>query len=264
VIETYDDQFALDAENSISTWWPYYSYGQAPWHTLAVAYKAEENKELAFSSDKADALEVEWMSFISGPSLEVLEKYLGEAADAGFIPYEATLSEYVTADEAAARYENLKKFYDEYKHFWVNTGPFILKAVFPVEGNLELVRNEAYPDMADKWARFSAPKIAEVEVDGPGRVTIGEEATFEVMVTFEGEPYPTEEISEVKYLVFDANGNLVDTGSAEAMEAGKYSVTLSGDVTGKLEAGSNRIEIAVTSQVVSIPSFASMEFVTVP
>jgi peptide/nickel transport system substrate-binding protein len=25
VIETYDDQYALDAENSISTWWPYYS-----------------------------------------------------------------------------------------------------------------------------------------------------------------------------------------------------------------------------------------------
>jgi len=264
VIETYDDQYALDAENSITTWWPYYDYGQAPWHTLAVAYKAEENKELAFSSDKADALEVEWMSFISGPSMEVLEKYLGEAADEGFVPYAATLGEYISADEAAARYENLKKFYDEYEHFWVNTGPFILKAVHPVEGNLELVRNEAYPDSANKWARFSKPKIAEVSVDGPGRVKIGEEATFEVTVTYEGEPYPADEISEVKYLIFDANGNLAATGSAEKVEDGKYQVVLGSDVTGKLEAGSDRIEIAVTSKVVSVPSFADMEFVTVP
>ena len=264
VIETYDDQYALDAENSISTWWPYMSYGQAPWHTLAVGYKAEESKELAFSSDKADALEVEWMSYISGPSMEVLKKYLDEAAADGFIPYEATMSEYVTADEAKARYENLSKFYDKYQHFWVGTGPYILKAVHPVEGSLELERNEAYPDPANKWARFSEPKIAEVELDGPGRVKIGDEAAFDVTVTFKDEPYPSDEISEVKYLVFDANGNLAATGSAEASGDGKYTITLSSDVTSKLEAGSNRIEVAVTSKVVSIPSLADMEFVSVP
>ncbi len=264
IIETYDDQYSLDAENSISTWWPYYDYGQAPWHTLAVAYKAEENKELAFSSDKADALEVEWMSFISGPSMEVLEKYLQEASDEGFVPYANTLSEYITADEAKARYENLNNFYNEYKHFWVNTGPFILKAVYPVEGSLELVRNDAYPDSANKWARFSKPKIAEVELDGPGRVKIGDEATFDVMVSYEGEPYPASEISEVKYLVFDVNGNLVATGSANMVEDGKYQVVLGSDVTSKLEAGSNRIEVAVSPMVVSIPSFADMEFVSVP
>jgi peptide/nickel transport system substrate-binding protein len=264
VIETYDDQYALDAENSISTWWPYYSYGQAPWHTLAMAYKAEENKELAFSQDKADALEVEWMSFISGPSLDVLGKYMMEAMGTNFIPYEATMGEYVTTEEAADRYERLVNFNHKYGHFWEGTGPFVLKAVHPVEGNLELERYDAYPDSANKWSRFAEPKIAEVEVDGPGRVKIGEEATFDVMVTFKGEPYPGDSISEVKYLVFDSNGDLVETGSAEALEDGKYQVVLSSDMTGKLEAGSDRIEIAVTSKDVSIPSFASMEFVTVP
>ena len=264
VIETYDDQYAMDAENSIYDWWPYYDYGQASWHTLAVAYKAEENKELAFSADKADSLEVEWMSFISGPSLEVLKKYLDEASGEGFIPYANTLGEYVTAEEAAARYENLAKFYDAYGHFWVNTGPFILKGVFPVEGSLEFVRNEAYPDSANKWARFSEPKIADVSLDGPGRVKIGDEATFEVSVTYKGDPYPAAEIGEVKYLVFDSESNLIASGPAELVEDGKYQVVLGSDVTGKLEAGSNRIEVAVTSLVVSIPSFADMEFVSVP
>ncbi len=264
VIETYDDQYALDAENSISDWWPYYTYGQAPWHTLAVAYKAEENKELAFSTDKADALEVEWMGLLSGPSLDVLKTKLDEAAGEGFVPYAATLSEYISEDEAAARYENLGKFYDEYGHFWVNSGPFIIKGVFPVEGSLELVRNDAYPDPADKWLRFSEPKIAEVTLDGPGRVTIGEDATFDVAVTFEDEPYPADEISEVKYLVFDSNGDLVATGSAEAVEDGAYQVILGGDITSEMDPGSNRIEVAVSPLTVSVPSFADMEFVTVP
>ena len=45
---------------------------------------------------------------------------------------------------------------------------------------------------------------------------------------------------------------------------GKYTVTLSAEQTAKLEAGSNKIEVAVTSKAVSIPTFASFEFVTVP
>ena len=264
VIETYDDQYALDAENSITTWWPYYDYGQAPWHTLAVGYKAEANKELAFSQDKADSLQVEWMSFISGPSMEILEKYMKEAADEGFLPYENTMKDFVSEDEVKARYENLQKFYDEYKHFWIGTGPFVLKAVHPVEGNLELARYDGYPDSANKWARFAKPKIADVTVDGPGRVKIGEEATFNITVTYEDQPYPADEINEVKFLVFDANGNLAYTGTAEPAGDGQYNAVLSSDVTSKLEAGSDRIEVAVTSKVVSIPSFASMEFVTVP
>ncbi len=93
---------------------------------------------------------------------------------------------------------------------------------------------------------------------------IGEEATFEVTVTYKDEPYPAAEIGEVKYLIFDSESNLITTGTAELVEDGKYQVVLGSDVTGKLEAGSNSIEVAVTSLVVSIPSFAKMEFVTVP
>src|SRR5215216_1305882 len=270
VIETYDDAYQLDAETLISgfglypnpTWWPQYAYGEAPWHTIAVGYLAESNNELAFSTDKAGALEVEWMSFIGGPSLEILKKYLDQADAESFIPYAATLGQYVTADEAQARYENLDKFYGEHNHFWVNSGPFVLDKVFPVEGTLTLKRNEAYPDNAAKWSRFGAPKIATVEVDGTGQVQIGSEAPFDVYVEFNGEPYANADISEVKYLLFDSKGTLVSTGEAEAMEDGHYQVNLPADVTSKLEAGSNKLEVVVVSSGVSVPSFASFEFVT--
>lgn len=270
VIETYDDAFQLDAETLISnfglypnpTWWPQYAFGESPWHTIAVGYLAEANRELAFSTDKAGALEVEWMNFVSGPSLEILKKYLDQANNESFIPYAATLGQYITPEEAKARYQNLDSFYSEHNHFWVNAGPFVLDEVFPVEKTISLTRYDAYPDPADKWSRFGAPKIASVEMDGAGQVQSGSEAIFDVYVDFNGEPYPNEEISEVNYLLFDATGNLVRTGKAEAMDAGHYQVILPEDVTSQLEAGSNKLEVAVISSVVSIPSFASYEFVT--
>jgi peptide/nickel transport system substrate-binding protein len=270
VIETYDDAFLLDAEVMVSqnqvypnpTWWPQYAYGEGAWHSLALGILAESNGELAFSTDKAGTLEVEWLSMISGPSLEILSGKLDQAESEAYIPFAATLGDFITGEEASARYANLQSFHGEHNHFWVNTGPFLLDRVFPVEGTLTLKRNEEYPDSADKWARFSEPRIAEVELDGVGQVQSGTEAVFDVFVSFEGEPYASADIEEVKYLLFNARRELVASGAAEAAGDGLYQITLSADVTSQLESGSNKLEAIVVPSVVSIPSFASFEFVT--
>ena len=269
VIETYDDAFNIDAETIVSnnqvypnaTWWPQYAYGEGAWHSLALGILAESNKELAFSTDKAGALEVEWLSMISGPSLEILKKYLDQASAESYIPYSATLSEFITADEVAARYSNLDAFYGEHNHFWVNTGPFFLDKVFPVEGTLTLTRNPDYTDNSDKWSRFSEPRVAVVEVEGAGQVAAGSEATFDAFVTFKDEPYASADISQVKYLLFNTAGELVTSGEAESVGEGQYQVTLDAGTTSKLETGANRIEIIVVPSVVSIASFGSFEFV---
>lgn len=271
IIETYDDKYQLDAElffpeltwPGAYTWWPQYAFGEGPWHTIAVGALAEENKELAFGTNKAGVLEVDWMSFIAGPSLEILKKYLDQAAAEGYIPYAPTMGDYVTAEEAATRWTNLQDWYDQQGHFWVNSGPFYLDEVYPVEGTITVQRNPNYVDPSDKWARFSEPKIAEVEIDGPGQVPVGTEAAYDVYVTSKDEPYPTAEISEVKYLLFDATGAMVASGLAEPAEDGLYQVVLDAGTTGQLEAGSNKLEVAVSSMLVSIPSFASYEFVTI-
>ena len=270
VIETYDDAFLLDAEVMVSqnqvypnpTWWPQYTYGEGAWHSLALGVLAETNGDLAFSTDKAGALEVEWLSMISGPSLEILGGYLDQAESETYIPFAATLGDFISTDEAADRYATLKDFYGKHNHFWVNTGPFVLDKVFPVEGTLTLRRNEAYPDRADKWARFSAPRIADVELDGAGQVQSGTEAVFDVFVSFNDEPYANADISEVKYLLFNATGDLVASGAAEAVGEGQFQIVLSTDLTSQLDSGSNKLEAIVVPAVVSIPSFASYEFVT--
>lgn len=264
VVEYYSDTYFLDAEQNVNGLFPNYSQGPGAWHTLGIGIMAEAAGDLAFSSAKADTLEVEWMNYIAGPSLEVLAGYLDQAQEESYIPYAPTLGEYISADDAAARWENLQNWYADKEHFWVGMGEYYLEAAFPVEGTVQLRHYDDYPDAPDKWLRFAEPAIAEVELDGPSRVTIGEENVFDVFVDFAGEPYAVDGISEVTYLVFDALGELVVVDQAEAVEDGLWEIVLSAEETAALEAGANRLEVAVVPTSVSIPSFASLEFVTVP
>ena len=265
-IEYYTDVWFPDAENIASagaaTLWPEYGYGQAGWHMIAVGNLAEAEGTLAYTPDKAVAAEVEQTNFVGGPSLEVLAGYLQTAADEGYIPFPNVLGDYITADEATARYENMLAFYADHGHMWAGVGPYILDQALLVEKTAVLVHNPDFTDLADKWAGFSTPKIATAEIDGEARVTSGEEATFDVFVTFEGAPYAADDIASVKYLLYDAEGAIVETGEGVLVEDGHYTVTLSADTTDALGVGSNKLEVAVVPIPVALPSFATFDFVT--
>jgi len=73
VITTYDDIIYLDAEYLVTSWFPYCDQGTCPWHTFVLGAIADAKGELAFSTDKAGAKSVDWMSFIAGPSLAILK-----------------------------------------------------------------------------------------------------------------------------------------------------------------------------------------------
>ena len=132
------------------------------------------------------------------------------------------------------------------------------------EKTLTLTRYQGYTDPADRWAIFGGAALAEVEIDGAGRLTIGQEATFDVYVSLGEDAYMLSDIQEVKYLLFDATGALVDTGLATAVEDGLFTVTISAEVSAALAEGSNKLEVAVLSKLVSLPSFTAFEFVTAP
>ncbi len=264
VIETYTDSFYLDAEVNVfnvGTWWPMYAQGTGAWHNLGLALKAEGNEQMALSSDKADRLEVEWTSLVAGPTIELLEENLETAQADGFLPFADFMSDYVDSAEISSRWSNLAAWYDEYEHFWVGTGPYQLAGVFPVEGTVQLTRFEDYPDLATRWDQFEEPMIADATVDGPVSVDQGQEAEYDIHITFAGQPYAIEDIQEVTYLLFDARGDLVHEGIAEPAEDGRYTATLESDVTAALPDGSARLEVAVSSRMVAIPTFTGLEFI---
>jgi peptide/nickel transport system substrate-binding protein len=265
VIETYSDNYSSDAELDITTWWPNYGFGEASWDVIAVANLAEAAGECAYSFEASSTKAVEQTSIVGGPTLAILDKYLDEAIAATTIPYAPTMGAYLTAEEAAARYAALKQWYTDRGHFVVGTGPYYLYKAFLVEKSLILQNYSAYPDSPDRWSGFAEPKIAVVDIVGPaGSVKIGDPATFDASITFGGQPYPSAELKMVKYLLYDATGALVKSDLATLVSEGNYQVVLPGDVTAALAAGSNKLELAVVSNVVAVPTFQSVQFVTAP
>ena len=267
-VEAFYDSYQIDAELDITTLWPSFPYGEGSWHVLTLGALADEAGEVAYSADKAEAKStdtttVEWLSFIGGPSLEIMTKYADQAIADQYIPYANVLADYITPEEAVVRYENAKAFYETYGHYNIGTGPYILEEVFLTEKVATLVYNPLFPDDSDKWSQFGDPKVADVVVEGEGTAVLGEEIVFDVYVSFEGEVYPADEIKSVTGLLYDATGQIVEVLDAELVEDGHYTVTVPAELSAAMEAGASKIEAVVVALPVAIPSFVPFEFVTV-
>ncbi|AGA33999.1 solute binding protein-like protein [Thioalkalivibrio nitratireducens DSM 14787] len=260
VIEIYSDQIYPDAETIVAARTP----SASPWHTLALGIRAEAAGDLAFSSLKADRERLTWMSLVAGPSLAILDRHLDAALHDGFVPFPEALADFVGADEAGARFRALADWREARGHFWVGDGPFYLHSVHALERTLVLRRFEDFPDRSDKWLRFTRPAIPELELDGPMVVEAGAAAEFTLRATFDGEPYPLDDIENVQYLLFDGVGSLVRRGSPEADGPGSWRLRLEPDTIAALGTGANSLEFAVISRRVALPSFASQVFATLP
>ncbi|MEM0493920.1 MAG: ABC transporter substrate-binding protein [Thermofilum sp.] len=258
IIEYYGNYTSLDAEYIVGYFagWP-----ANPWHMLAIGIRAEEKGLLAFSSDKADKLKVEWMNYIGGPSLEALSKMLDEAIAESYIPFKEYFSKYVTPADAKSRYEALKRWYSERGHFWVGNGPFYLFKVDYTAGQVILRANREYPDKADRWAFLAEPPIPEVKVTPPEAVVPGLAAEFKVSITFKGAPYPNARMDFVRYLVMDAAGNILAKGSASPAAEGVWSIKLSEVDTGKMTPGGYRIMVIALSRDVAMPATIEAPFI---
>ena len=124
-----------------------------------------------------------------------------------------------------------------------------------------MVRYDKYLFPADQFAGFGEPMLMTVAVNGPTTLAAGSEATFNVTINFKDKPYPMKDIDKVAYTLFNTNGDILATGAAQSVADGKYTVTLSKDVTAKLLAGTAKLTVASASMVVSLPVFETAQFV---
>ena len=126
VVDVWVNYTALDVEYIVDF---AVIWNDIPWYVYAIGILAETEQKLAFSSDKAAKLDVDWMNYIGGPSLKILEEMLSKAEDTGYIPFESFLSKYITKEQAKEAYSLLRKWYNEHGHFWVGAGPYYLDKV---------------------------------------------------------------------------------------------------------------------------------------
>lgn len=167
VIETYDDIYQLDAELNVVSWWPSYSTGEAPWHTLATGIRAEVAHHLAFGYNKADMLLVPHTDFIGGESLPILEMHLNAAAASHYLPYAPVLGGYTSPAAVASRWANLQNWFGTHGHFWVGSGPFYLSSLALSPNTITLNRVIDFPDPAGKWDRFAYMDSCEAVTEIP-------------------------------------------------------------------------------------------------
>jgi hypothetical protein len=266
-IETYDDQFALDAENNVADWYPNinrvtaFAGGMTAWHNLTPAVQAEADGKMAFSKDKSTNNKVDYTSQVSGPTVEVQMGYVDQDITNKYIPFAPTMSQYLTADDAIARYNNLKTFYAVHKHIVLGTGPYYVDQVFPVEGSITVTRYNDYLYPAGQFDALAAPKLMTLSVDGPTAVVAGQEATFNATITTNDKPYATADMDKVSYTLFNTDGTILASGAVDPVSDGQYTITLAADVTSKLKEGTAKLTVAAASKVVSLPVFETVEFV---
>lgn len=261
VVEYYINYTHLEAE-FMADWaagWP-----NMPWHATAMGILAEEKGLLSFSDYKANKMKNEWMNYIGGPSLKVLEDVLNEALETGYIPFKEHASKYITPEDAKARYQNLKNWYEEHGHFWVASGPFYLETADFTAHIATVKAFREYTFKADRWAWLAEPPIPEVTVEVPENVVPGIEAQFAISVTLKGEPLPSERMEFVKYLVLDSEGNVLLKGEATPGAPGQWQIKLSSTDTGKFAPGTYRLMYIALSKDVAIPAIEEVGFTVIP
>jgi len=79
-------------------------------------------------------------------------------------------------------------------------------------------------------------------------------------VSYKGQPYPSERIEAVKYLVLDAAGNVLGKGEATAVGDGVYRIVLPGEITGMMVPGAYRVLTFALSKDVAMPATADSTF----
>src|SRR5262249_62419595 len=99
-------------------------------------------------------------------------------------------------------------------------------------------------------------------VTGPARVRSGARGGFRINFSFRETPYPVKDVDLVKFLVFDARGEVVLAADAEAVKDGEWVAHPPADKTRQFKPGSNHLEVAVAPKVVSLASFGSARFVS--
>lgn len=271
IIEFYTDFVNREAELLVTSstvlarpgddrWrWP-----MCPWHSIALGMNAEKNKALAFSPDKSDKLNVDWMNYIGGPTLDEFDTYVDEFVEDPYIPFSEFTEEYISTNEATNRYKNIQSWYDDKGHFWIGTGPFYLEQVDFTGHSAVIKANRDYTFKADRWAYLTEPPIPESSMEMPESVVPGLETTFTLNLAIEGEPYPNDRMNFVKYLVLDSAGDLILSGQAETVEEGEWSIKLTGEETAKMTAGSYSLLTIALSKDVGLPDRSESPFVVIP
>ncbi len=214
-----------------------------PWNLIVLMEEAVKRGFATFSQDGAKR--VPWLDLARDKTLKGrLAALVEEFQRQGYVPI--PLRDFVTPDQARARWAALKQFYDKHSHFLVTNGPYQLAQWSPDAVVLRAFRDPSYPLGLGSFNQYPIPRRAyasKIEVRGD-RLEIQAEVekifTFQRSYKIEREPLRTPSPGEIapelpvcSYLVVSTTGDVVNAGTARFGDPGVFIV----EFKGKLKPG---------------------------
>jgi peptide/nickel transport system substrate-binding protein len=207
-----------------------------PWELKAAMDEVVfVERRAAYSDTAAGRYSLPWLSLVLERDARLVDRALRtlereeRVPDGVFQFGERTL---VTPEEAMARYEAARDWFDEKDHLVISQGPFYLESFDPPAQFAELLafRDPSYPFKPGDFYRGEPPTLAIEEIDADVVVS-GEEAVVSASVTGPGEV-------GLRYLLLDpALGEVMAEGQAEDTGDGTYTVTLPAETTATMFPG---------------------------
>jgi hypothetical protein len=152
-------------------------WSTVPWHLLVAMEEAVVRGYAAFSKEEAARRKVAWMDLVRDPALraKLLDLIAGFERES-YCPQ--PLKNFVTADEARARWRALRTFAEKTGHLLVTNGPYRLKEWTPQTVVLEAVRDMTYPLGFGTFDRFVNPPRAVIAAvtQAAGEITVRADA----------------------------------------------------------------------------------------
>jgi hypothetical protein len=156
-------------------------WSTVPWHLLALMEEAVIRGHAAFSEEEARRRGVPWLDLVRDPGLRgKLLDLVRQFERERFRP--EALKEYVSEDEAQARWRSLRTFAEARGHFLVANGPYRLKEWAPNGIVLQAVREMTYPLGFGTFDRFVNPPRAIIEKAARTGNTIVAQASAEMLL----------------------------------------------------------------------------------
>ncbi len=207
-----------------------------PWNLIVLMEEGVKRGLAAFSQEEAKRRRVPWLDLVRDKTLkERLAALVEEFKRQGYVP--VPLKDFVTPDQARARWTALKQFYDKHGHFLVTNGPYQLAKWTPDAVVLQAFRDPSYPLGLGSFNQYAIPRrayVTKAEVR-EGRLEI--QAEVEKIFTFQRSykivrealrPQPPGEVAAelpvFSYLVVSPSGDVVEAGTARYGDPGVFTV----------------------------------------
>ncbi len=179
-----------------------------------VTEGSKSGEVYSFSSDGA-ATEVD----ISVPKCVTdIKAKLQDMIAAKYVP--VSVKQWVTADQAVARYKNAVAFIEKYGHAYISNGPFVVTKIDTTSNSVELTANRNYPYKSDWLVKALAATITRIDgVKVPATAQRTKDVPINVAVSTQVFPNDAATAADKKVKV---TVTVVKPDGSEALYTGKF------------------------------------------